>query len=121
MGNTEDIELDGQVFKVFRKLPIPLARTVQRLFIDMAEDYTGTLDELESGKVSPKDAKNIKIDVLYEIYDLLLTRAVISPKITVKDIQDINHDYQLYFNDLAELLLEKFSDSKKSVKKKSLN
>ena len=121
MGNTEIIKLEEKDFKVFRKIPVPIAREIQKLLIEMAEDYTGSLDDFETGKVSPKDAKNIKLDVLYEIYDILLTKAVLSPKICKEDIDNIEHDLQPVFQDLSDLLFEKFTDHKISIKKKSMN
>ena len=121
MGNTEIIKLEEKDFKVFRKIPVPIAREIQKLLIEMAEDYTGNLDDFETGKVSPKDAKNIKLDVLYEIYDILLTKAVLSPKICKEDIDNIEHDLQPVFQDLSDLLFEKFTDHKISIKKKSMN
>lgn len=121
MGNVEKIELDGIEFKVFRRIPMPIARPIQIMMVDMMEDYTGSIEELESGAVKPRDAKNIKLDILFEIYDLLLTKAVISPPIKKENIDDINDPLQFCFQDLGDLLFEKFIDEKKKIKKKSMN
>ena len=121
MGNTEIIKLGDQEFKVFKRLPIPISREVQKLLLECAEDYDGPIEDLESGKVSPKDAKNINMDLFHEAFDLLLTKAVLDPKISKADIDNIDHDFQEYFEDLSEKLFEKWTDHKKSVKKKSMN
>ena len=122
MGNTEIITLEGQEFKVFRKLPVPIAREVQKNLINMIGDgFEGSMEDFESGKAKAKDMKNIDINVLYEVYDLLLTKAVLSPKIELKDIQNIEHELQPFFEDLSELLLEKYHKEKKKIKKKSMN
>ena len=120
MGNTETITLEGVEFRVFRKLPVPIAREVQSLQIDMlGDDYEGTVEDLQSGTHKAIDMKNLNINILYEIYDVLLTKAVLSPKITKDDIQNIDHELQLCFQDLSELLLDKFTTETKRIKKKS--
>ena len=121
MSNVEKIIIEDIEFKVFRRLPIPIARAVETLFYEMVEEYTGELSDFESGEVKPRDAKTIKLPLLYEIYDLLLTKAVISPPITKENIDDINDDLQICFQELADLLLEKYTMAKKRVKKKSMN
>lgn len=123
MANTETIYMgmveDNIEFRVFKRLPVPIAREVQTLLIEMASDYEGNIDDFESGKVKAKDAKNIDFNILYQVYDLLLTKAVISPKITKEDIQNVDHEFQEYFQDLADLLLERHQGEKKKIKKKS--
>lgn len=121
MGNTEIITLEGQEFKVFKRIPIPILRKLQKILLEAAEDYTGSIEDLESGKVNPKEAKNINMDLLYEGFDLLLTKVVLSPKISQGDIDNIDHEFQEYFEDLQDLLFEKFTNSKKAIKKKSMN
>lgn len=120
MGNTEIITIEEKEFKVFKKIPVPIAREIQKLSLLMIEDYEGNLSDFEDGKVKPKDVKNIKLDILYEIYDLLLTKTVLAPKISKADIDNISHDFQEYFENLSELLFEKFTDRKSLIKKKSL-
>lgn len=119
--NVEKVIIEEIEFKVFRKLPVPIARAVETLFYEMVEEYTGELSDFESGEVKPRDAKSIKLPLLYEIYDLLLTKAVISPPITKENIDDINDNLQICFQELSELLLEKYTIEKKKVKKKSMN
>ena len=121
MGNTEEVLIEGQSFRVFRRLPIPIAREVQQMLLDAAENYTGSIEDLESGKVKAKDAKNIDLDKINEIYDYLLIKAVLSPKITKADIDNIENDFQFYYQELADLLLEKFQSAAKKIKKKSSN
>ena len=121
MSNTEKITIGDVHFTVFRRLPIPIARAVETLFHEMVEEYTGELSDFESGKVKPRDAKTIKLPLLYEIYDLLLTKAVISPPIKKENIEDIHDPLQIYFQDLSDLLLEKYTKEKKRIKKKSMN
>jgi len=121
MGNTEIIKLEDKEFKVFKRIPVPIARKLQILFIEMASNYDGDLGDFESGKVSAKDAKNIDFKILHEAYDLLLTNTVLSPKITKDDINNIEHEGQSYFQDLSELLLKKYQVEKKATKKKSIN
>jgi len=124
MGNTEEIYLghydDKIVFKIFKRIPVPIAREIQKLSLIMVEDYDGDISDLEEGKVNPRQIKNIKLDILYEIYDILLTKAVLNPKICKEDIDNIDHEFQPYFQDLSDLLYEKFADHKASIKKKSL-
>ncbi len=119
--NVERITIAGIEFKVFKRLPVPIAREVETLFHEMVVDYTGELDDFETGKVKPRDAKSIKLPLLYEIYDLLLTKAVISPPIKKENIDDINDNLQECFQDLSDLLLEKYTLEKKKIKKKSMN
>ena len=119
--NVEKITIEEIEFKVFKRLPVPIARAVETLFYEMVADYTGELSDFESGKVKPRDAKTIKLPLLYEIYDLLLTKAVISPPITKENIDDINDNLQICFQELADLLLEKYTTEKKKIKKKSMN
>ena len=119
--NVEKITIEEIEFKVFRRLPVPIARAVETLFYEMVADYTGELSDFESGKVKPRDAKTIKLPLLYEIYDLLLTKAVISPPITKENIDDINDNLQICFQELADLLLEKYTTEKKKITKKSMN
>ena len=121
MSNVEKIIIEDIEFTVFKRLPVPIAREVQKLFLEMVADYTGEIDDFESGKVKPRDAKNINLDALFEIYDLLLTKAVISPPIKKEDIDNINDDLQICFQELSDLLLEKYTKEKKRVKKKSMN
>jgi len=121
MSNTEEITIEGVEFRVFRRLPIPIARAVETLFYEMVEDYTGELSDFESGKVKPRDAKTVKLPLLYEIYDLLLTKAVLSPLIKKENIDDITHELQCCFQELEDLLLEKYTVEKKRIKKKSMN
>ena len=121
MGNTEVITLEDKEFKVFRRIPVPIARQVQKLSLEMIEDYKGDIDDFETGKVKPRYAKNINFDILYEIFDILLTKAVLSPKISKEDIDNIDHELQPFFQDLSDLLWEKWTDSKATIKKKSTN
>ena len=123
--NVETIRLedgdDHMDFRVFHRLPVPIAREVQTLFNEMAENFEGSIEDLESGEVKAKDAKNLKIECLHEIHDILLTKAVIDPPIKKEDIANINEPLQIYFQDLADLLLEKYTLEKKKIKKKSMN
>ena len=121
MSNTEKIMIEDIEFKVFRRLPVPIAREVQTLFLRMGEGFEGSLDELESGKIKARDATGINIECLHEIYDILLTKAVLSPPIKKEDIEDINDPMQFCFQELADLLLEKYTVEKKRIKKKSMN
>jgi len=120
MGNTEIINLNGKDFKVFKRIPIPISRKVQTMLIECAQDYEGPIEDLESGKASPRDVKGIDMELLYEIFDLLLTTIILEPKISKEDIDNINHDLQEYFEDLQDLLFAKFTNAKKDIKKKSL-
>ena len=121
LPNVETITIEGVEFRVFRKLPILIAREVQTLMIEAAEDYEGTINELETGEVKAKEAKNIKLAPIFEMQDLLLTKAVLSPKITKENIDDINHELQCCFQELIDYLSEKYTNEKKKVKKKSMN
>ena len=121
MSNTEEITIEGVEFRVFRKLPMLLAREFQILMIEAASEYEGTINELESGEVKAKEAKNIKLEVIFEMQDLLLTKAVLSPLITKENINDINHELQCCFQELSDYLWEKYNSEKKKVKKKSPN
>lgn len=121
MGNTEIITLGERKFKVFKRIPIPISRKVQKMLIGCAQDYKGPIEDLESGKASPRDFKGIDMDLLYEIFDLLLISVVLDPKISKDDIDNIEHELQEYFEDLQDLLFTKFTNSKKDIKKKSMN
>ena len=121
MSNTEKITIGDVHFTVFRRLPIPIAREVQTLLVEAAADYDGTLTELETGEVKARDAKNIKLEPIFEMQDLLLTKAVISPSITKENIDDVNDPLQFCFQELVDLLQEKYSEEKKKIKKKSMN
>ena len=121
MSNIENITVGNIEFKIFRRLPVPIAREVQLLLIEMAANYEGEIDDFETGKVNPREAQNIDMTKLFEVYDLLLTKAVISPKITKENIDDINNPMQFCFQDLSDLLLKKFAHEKKEIKKKSPN
>jgi len=121
MSNTEKITIEGVEFTIFRKLPIPIAREVQALLIEAAAEYEGTITELETGEVKARDAKNIKLEPIFEMQDLLLTKAVISPPIRKQNIDDIHDPLQCCFQELADALQEKYSEEKKKIKKKSMN
>lgn len=121
MANTETIKLEEQEFKVFRRLPVPINRQIQIMLIEMSEDFEGSFEDLETGKIKAKDTKGLKLEVLHEIHDVLLTKCVLSPKITKEDIQNIEHDFQPYFQDLADKLFEKYTAEKSRIKKKSMN
>lgn len=121
MSNTEKITLGDVHFTVFRRLPVPIARQVQTLLIEMAANYEGELSDFETGKVNPREAQNIDMEKLFDIYDLLLTKAVLNPPITKENIDDIEEPMQEHYQDLSDLLLEKYSMEKKRIKKKSMN
>jgi len=118
MGNTEEINLDGKDFRVFKKCPIPIARKIEKLLIEMAADTTGELRDMEFGKMRIENMKGVNISLLHEIYDILLTETVLNPKIKKEDIEDINHEFQEYFGDLTEILFTKYCGDKKKEKKK---
>lgn len=121
MGNTEKILVNGKEFTVFRVPPIPIARKIEKRLIELAEDFTGDLKDLESGNFKITDMKGLKMYLLYEVHDILLTEVVISPKITIDDINNWVHELQPCFADLIDILMEKHSDIKTKEKKKLTN
>ena len=121
MSNTETVMIEGVEFRVFRRLPILIAREVQTLMVEAASDYEGLISDFENEAVKAKDAKNIKLAPIFEMQDLLLTQAVISPKITKENIDDNNHELQCCFQELIDYLSAKYNNEKKKVKKKSMN
>ncbi len=121
MGNTEEILIEDQKFRIFRRLPIPIAREVQQMLLNAAEGFTGSVEDLESGKIKAKDAKGVDMNLINETYDYLLINGVLSPKITKADIDNIENDFQFYYQELADLLMKKYQDGAKRIKKKSPN
>lgn len=124
MGNIEVIYMGNEgnniEFRVFRRCPIPIARKIEKLLIEMAADTTGTLRDMESGEMRIENMKGINLDLLHEIYDILLTETVLSPIIKKDFIEDINHEFQEYFGDLTEILFDKYCGDKKKEKKKPM-
>ena len=121
MGNTEEVLIEDQKFRIFRRLPIPIARQVQQMLLESAEGFTGSVEDLESGKIKAKDARGVDMNLINEAYDFLLINGVLSPKITKADIDNIENDFQFYYQELADLLLAKFQSAAKKIKKKSSN
>ncbi len=96
MGNTEKIMVEDREFTVFRRPPIPIARKIQKLLIELSDGFQGDFKDLEGGEVKLSELKGINMDLLYEAHDILLTEMVINPNISKVDIDNIEHELQPY-------------------------
>lgn len=107
-----DITIKDKVFKVIDKLTYRLSCQVEILNMQMLENIEIDMEEIgeDFTPKSFKDLKGFDFSKKQEIMDLLLVDAVKIPNIQPEDLENDEHELQEYFKDLAETLMERYTE-----------
>ena len=111
MVKTIDIQINGMTFKALDKTSYRLSCRLELLYMEMLEDVDVEIEDVENFEPkSFRDLKGFNFQKKQEIMDLLLVEAVKFPPITTADLDDGESEYNDYFKELADLLMERYME-----------